>query len=353
MADQAASPIQVEHGHSRIAHPILEAMAAAGFTAAQYAVLLVLVRETYGWSRRDAQVSLGAFITATRLHKTTVQRALQPLIDEGVTVVVEPATFSAPAVYRIQKDPRKWGKYSVTPSSLSDESGQAAGARGGSVDATRGGSAGATRGGSVDATSQRTQPVESAEVAGPQSKGIQEKAILPSNNPGAEGAERVELDPVGDRLPTEQPLALDGDPDVIPLRGVRATPTESKDEFVRRAIILANRGMADNPALPPTCTPIPTGHGASVQQVHDWLAEGIPREAIERAVYEAAKRYKPDNYRQRITSLRYFNGAVREEADRMRAAHAATPQRRESNDNEWKPAPVRAVSGDRYSTEYE
>src|SRR5690606_3949932 len=162
--------VQLEHGHTRIAHPILEALALAPLTAAQLKVLMVLIRETYGWGRRDAQVSLGAFAAATGAHKTTVQRALQPLIDEGVVIVVEPATFSAPATYRLEKDARKWGRFAVTPPSLaaaSEPGGvQVAPAQGGSVHATRGGSAGAYRGGSVAATCIHPQVVENTDTYG-------------------------------------------------------------------------------------------------------------------------------------------------------------------------------------------
>src|SRR5690606_30055879 len=81
-----------------------------------------------------------------------------------VVIVVEPATFSAPATYRLEKDARKWGRFAVTPPSLaaaSEPDGvQVAPAQGGSAHATRGGSAGAYRGGSADATSQRSQVVE-------------------------------------------------------------------------------------------------------------------------------------------------------------------------------------------------
>lgn len=179
------SPVQKEHGHSPIAHPIIEALAAAGFSASQYAVLLVLIRETYGWSRRDATISLGAFAERTRAHKTTVQRALESLIAEGVVIVVTPATFTGPATYRLQKDPRQWGGYACTPPSLDAttprERAQAAQTQGGSADANRGVRVGANRGVRADATSQRSQLVEAAQITEPENKGKQEKA---SNNTG-------------------------------------------------------------------------------------------------------------------------------------------------------------------------
>src|SRR5690606_34939184 len=108
MSGQAETSVQVEDGYSRIAHPILEAMAAAGFAASQYAVLMVLIRETYGWGRKEAALSLADLERRTSLHRNTVHRAVTSLIAEGVMLVIRQASFGAPAVYQLQKDPRKW-----------------------------------------------------------------------------------------------------------------------------------------------------------------------------------------------------------------------------------------------------
>lgn len=179
--------VQLEHGHTRIAHPILEALALAPLTAAQLKVLMVLIRETYGWQRKDARISLGAFSAATGSHKSTVQRALEALTSEGVVIVVEPATFSAPATYRLEKDPRRWGRFAVTPPSLAATSRpdgvQVAPAQGGSVDATRGGSAGAYRGGSVDATCTHSQVVENTGTSDALKKGKERERYTPPPSP--------------------------------------------------------------------------------------------------------------------------------------------------------------------------
>src|SRR5690606_40851439 len=103
--------VQVENGYTRIAHPILEALALAPFNAAQLKVLLALIRETYGWQQKDAAISYTRLEAATGLHRDTVRNALRSLIREGVVIVVREATFTEPAVYRLQKDPHKWGRY--------------------------------------------------------------------------------------------------------------------------------------------------------------------------------------------------------------------------------------------------
>lgn len=190
--------VQVEHGHTRIAHPILEAFALAPFNAAQLKVLMVIVRETYGWQRKDAPISLGAFAAATGAHKSTVQRALESLVSEGVVVVVAPATFTAPATYRLEKDPRRWGRFAVTPPSLtatSEQDGaQVAQAQGGSVAATRGGSTGATRGGSVAATCTHQQIVENTGTSGGLKIMKDNERYTPPSSPPRARAREADLD---------------------------------------------------------------------------------------------------------------------------------------------------------------
>lgn len=110
--------VQKENGHSPIAHPILEGFAVAPFTSSQLRILLALVRQTYGWSRKEASVSYADFERLTGLPRKTVQRTVSSLTEAGVLVVVQPATGSTPTVYRLQKDPREWGSYAVESTSL-------------------------------------------------------------------------------------------------------------------------------------------------------------------------------------------------------------------------------------------
>jgi len=114
----ASSDIQVEKGHSKIAHPILEALALAPFQRAHLKVMLVVIRESYGWSRKDAALSLGVLQQATGLHRNSVARTVRELVQAGVLVCMRGPQGTRPAVYRIQKDPRLWGPFSVTPVTL-------------------------------------------------------------------------------------------------------------------------------------------------------------------------------------------------------------------------------------------
>ena len=96
-------------------------------------------------------------------------------------------------------------------------------------------------------------------------------------------------------------------------------PAREIDEgFVSRVVMLANRGMGENPALP-HYEPIPPGHG-SRQDVIDWLHAGVSPDTIEAVVLDRAKQFRPEGRRRQISSMRYFTPAVLDEHDRTKAS---------------------------------
>jgi phage replication O-like protein O len=107
-------PIQPEAGYTRIAHPIIEGLAQASFPNALFRVVLVVVRETYGWQRTSAPISYTELGRATGLPRKTVARSVAELLGEGVIQCVRPATATTAAVYKLQKNPARWGRFRVS-----------------------------------------------------------------------------------------------------------------------------------------------------------------------------------------------------------------------------------------------
>lgn len=171
--------VQLEHGHTRIAHPILEALSLAPFNASQLKVALVVIRETYGWSRKEAPISQTQFQAATGLHRDTVKNALRELTGEGVVRVVREATFTDPAVYRLQKDPEEWGRFSTpTPSGDPEDAAQGGGQSSptpGGQESPRGGGAASPTPGGQETPSPGAQPVAAQGTAAAERKGKKEK----------------------------------------------------------------------------------------------------------------------------------------------------------------------------------
>jgi phage replication O-like protein O len=110
--------VQVEDGYTRVAHPILEALALAPFNASQQKLMLHVIRITYGWNRRDCELSYSAAAKATGLARSSVGAALGELVSEGVLEMISEPGFRTPASYRLRKDPRTWGRFACCPPSL-------------------------------------------------------------------------------------------------------------------------------------------------------------------------------------------------------------------------------------------
>lgn len=109
---------------------------------------------------------------------------------------------------------------------------------------------------------------------------------------------------------------------VVPLR-LHADRSADDEGHADRIIQLANRGMAENPALPHS-RPIPISHASRVDVLH-WLRAGIPAELIERTVYNAAQKYEPDRPRAQINSMKYFGLPVERAFELQQATTTKIP----------------------------
>ncbi|QCS64406.1 hypothetical protein EC609_19105 [Achromobacter denitrificans] len=78
-----ASP-QVEEGHTRLANELLEAMCCAGFSARQWAIVMAVVRKTYGYGKKSDDISLGQLSSMTGIAKPHASRAVNSLVAAGV-----------------------------------------------------------------------------------------------------------------------------------------------------------------------------------------------------------------------------------------------------------------------------
>ncbi|TCK39672.1 phage replication protein O [Paraburkholderia sp. BL8N3] len=76
--------VQVEDGYTRVAHGILETLALADLSKRHYKVLLVMIRQTYGYNKKSDEVSLSQFEAKTGVLKPNVSTAIDELLAMGV-----------------------------------------------------------------------------------------------------------------------------------------------------------------------------------------------------------------------------------------------------------------------------
>lgn len=99
-----ASP-QKEHGYTAIANEIIEALARTRITSEARRVFDTIIRRTYGWNKKHADITYRQFEAATGLRQAHVYRALRSLLQHRL---IEKCSSG----YCVQKDYEKWIPFS-------------------------------------------------------------------------------------------------------------------------------------------------------------------------------------------------------------------------------------------------
>lgn len=100
-----ASP-QLEHGHTRIADELFEAMIRFEKSKRQYKVLLAVIRKTYGYQKKADVISSGQLAELTGLHSPHCRSAVRELADLGVLHVEPVGQYQH---IELVKDYDNWG----------------------------------------------------------------------------------------------------------------------------------------------------------------------------------------------------------------------------------------------------
>lgn len=114
-----ASP-QLENGYTRVANEILEAVAKLPINGTQFRILMAIWRYTYGFNRKEHELSQGFLAEATGLNERQIRRELKKLIDMKIIKVVKEATFTSARVLAFNKHYKDWEGVNQTPPSKTD-----------------------------------------------------------------------------------------------------------------------------------------------------------------------------------------------------------------------------------------
>lgn len=93
---------QLEHGHTRIANELLEALIRYPFSGGELKVVLAVIRLTYGWRRTERAIRQQDLATTTGLDPRHIRRTLTTLRQQGVLFrdhVTRPHTFRLNKAY--------------------------------------------------------------------------------------------------------------------------------------------------------------------------------------------------------------------------------------------------------------
>lgn len=101
-----ASP-QKENGHVGIANELWDAWAKIRIPGEAMQILMVIIRLTYGWNRKEWPISNREFVDSTGIRKGHIQRNIDKLKSMNLIKVTKKGNKLTPT-YCIQKDYEKW-----------------------------------------------------------------------------------------------------------------------------------------------------------------------------------------------------------------------------------------------------
>lgn len=105
-----ASP-QKEHGYTPVANEIIEQLIKLPLNGTQWRIVAVVWRYTYGFSRKEHEISETFILKAldfTRTQLRQVKRELKSLIEAKIITVIREASFNRTRVIAFNKNYEQW-----------------------------------------------------------------------------------------------------------------------------------------------------------------------------------------------------------------------------------------------------
>lgn len=115
----------VEKNFTKIPNDILENLARMELSGGQYRVLLIIIRNTYGFHRKGHDFGIGFLQKATGLSEKHTKRVVNELIKMKILIVLKEPGFNNSRRMGINENFAEWGLNSpqVTKNSPGDENG--------------------------------------------------------------------------------------------------------------------------------------------------------------------------------------------------------------------------------------
>lgn len=109
-----ASP-QKENGFTPISNELLDVIIKTNFIATQLKLILCCLRYTYGFSRKEAELSETYISKATGISKRYISQELKVLINMGVIKIIQESTYTSSRIMALNKDYETWEYRTTVP----------------------------------------------------------------------------------------------------------------------------------------------------------------------------------------------------------------------------------------------
>ena len=115
MAASRSGTPQLEDGYTKIADELLEALCRVNLGGREMAVVLALIRMTYGWQKKKDRIAGSQLAKLTGIPRTKIPTLLRSLEAKNI-VRIESGGQGRTATLSIKKDHRKWVKRNIRTS---------------------------------------------------------------------------------------------------------------------------------------------------------------------------------------------------------------------------------------------
>ncbi len=102
-----ASP-QKENGHIQIANELYEMILRSNFTLRELKVILTVMRFTYGFNRKEWELSVRFISKATGIKYQHISSSVTSLVEKNVIVISESNTHKQGRILKLNKDYETW-----------------------------------------------------------------------------------------------------------------------------------------------------------------------------------------------------------------------------------------------------
>ena len=101
--------VQIDSGEfTRIANVLLEKSAQLHLNGTQYSIILTVWRFTYGFQRKEHDLSITFISNATGISGRAIKKELKSLIDRNILLVTKESTKAASRILKFNKDYESW-----------------------------------------------------------------------------------------------------------------------------------------------------------------------------------------------------------------------------------------------------
>lgn len=99
---------QKENGYTSISNELFEAIFSKNLTSREIKVILCIIRYTYGFNRKQAELSLRFLSEATNIHYRHTQTVLTTLIEKNIVSVKKESNGISGRIISLNKDFDSW-----------------------------------------------------------------------------------------------------------------------------------------------------------------------------------------------------------------------------------------------------